>query len=357
MFPLIIMYRHSPCKKKKNYPVAQCRATRRKQIRSQCAQRWKIHPLLKKNNIPAKINSVPYFEDDVTRLQLGWAAAHPIIDPTIHTVAIYHEVTYMTSRCLFFISFSFDPYCMNERSHEQAARQSHNATNPLWKTTTLLYTALLRVHVPIHTVCAYTCVCAQACENVIVMNWIAMMQWGDHLHTSLTLGAFSILSPLFITFSSFLLTCAVRGNIHLSDSLCDPPPGLAWRGSAVNINIHIIPGSMAGTEQPWPPWIFIRDHKPEPSARLKTSPWSAFHSYPPQKPWSILSAVLVLDCFDSTSQQAQGVNNSEVKCVSCTPLTNSWRGHNKTSARIKKSSCITLLMLDNIYLRPLVVAK
>lgn len=37
----------------------------------------------------------------------------------------------------------------------------------------------------------------------------------------------------------FLLTCAVRGDISLSDRLCDPPSGLGGRRSAVNINTFL----------------------------------------------------------------------------------------------------------------------
>lgn len=67
----------------------------------------------------------------------------------------------------------------------------------------------------------------------------------DRLHPSLTLGSFAILNPFFITFPSlFLLTRAVRGDINLSDRLCDPPLGLGGRRSAVNINI--LPGFVAG---------------------------------------------------------------------------------------------------------------
>lgn len=76
----------------------------------------------------------------------------------------------------------------------------------------------------------------------------------DHLGVALTLGVLRMLHPplhyLLLLLLSFL-TCAVRGDINLSDRLCDPPCGLGGRRGAVNINI--LPGFTADTEQPRPP--------------------------------------------------------------------------------------------------------
>lgn len=82
-------------------------------------------------------------------------------------------------------------------------------------------------------------------------------------------AASSVLSSLP---SPFLLTCAVRGDINLSDNLCDPPPGLGGRRRAVNINI--LPGVAAAMEQPRPPRVLVRDPRQEymrPSRRLLTT--------------------------------------------------------------------------------------
>lgn len=69
---------------------------------------------------------------------------------------------------------------------------------------------------------------------------------GSSPRVALTLGVLRMLHPplhyllLLLSFS----TCAVRGDINLSDRLCDPPCGLGGRRGAVNINI--LPGIHGG---------------------------------------------------------------------------------------------------------------
>lgn len=138
--------------------------------------------------------------------------------------------------------------------------------------------------------------------NVNVIYWIQKKQQREIIFIRLEPWGHSpssILSSL--PSPPFLLTCAVRGDINLSDRLCDPPSGLGGRRSAVNINI--LPGFVVDTEQPWPPWIFIHYHKQKhmsPSARLKSMPSPASATLfpsPLQTKNKTVSLLLVLDCL------------------------------------------------------------
>lgn len=81
--------------------------------------------------------------------------------------------------------------------------------NPLWNRAAFLYTALLWVQLPVHTVqLVYVCECQ--------CNELNADDAADHLHTSLTPGAVSILYPFFITFSSFPFNLCRQGR-HQSD--------------------------------------------------------------------------------------------------------------------------------------------
>lgn len=96
--------------------------------------------------------------------------------------------------------------------------------------------------------------------NVNMINWMPMMQRREIILIRLKPWEHSPSSiPSSLPSPPFLLTCAVRGDINLSDRLCDPPSGLGGRRRAVNINI--LPGFATDMERPWPPWIFIHDHR------------------------------------------------------------------------------------------------
>lgn len=137
--------------------------------------------------------------------------------------------------------------------------------------------------------------------NVIVTYGIQKKQQREMIFIWLELwepSPSSILSSL--PSPPFLLTCAVRGDINLNDRLCDPPSRLGGRRSAVNINI--LPGFAADTEQPWPPWIFICYHRQKhmsPSARLKSmpSPASAALFPSPLQTNKTVCLLLGLDCL------------------------------------------------------------
>lgn len=114
----------------------------------------------------------------------------------------------------FFISFSFDPYCMTELFSSLSwigYTSKTYSTNPLWNGAALLYTTVLWVQLPEHTVWfVYVCECQ--CDELNTDEAAAR----DHLHTTLTLGAFCILYPLFITSSSFPFNLCRQGR-HQSE--------------------------------------------------------------------------------------------------------------------------------------------
>lgn len=110
------------------------------------------------------------------------------------------------------------------------------------KSSVLLYTT---VQLPVHTVrfvhaCERQC-CEVNAEEAAARDRLSYERWER--------SPAALLSSL--PFPPFLLTCAVRGDINLSDRLCDPPSRRGGRRSAVNINI--LPGFMADMEQPRPP--------------------------------------------------------------------------------------------------------
>lgn len=107
--------------------------------------------------------------------------------------------------------------------------------------------------------CIRYCV-VYVCVNVNAMNRIPMTQQQEIIFICLqpwedppSYLPSSLPSP------PFLLTCAVRGEINLSDGLCDPPPGLGRRRSTVTINT--LPGFSADMNFPRPPLVFIHDQE------------------------------------------------------------------------------------------------
>lgn len=91
-------------------------------------------------------------------------------------------------------------------------------------------------------------------ECVMSMRWIEYRWCCDKRSSSYVSNPGSILHPPSYSLPSppCLLTCAVRGDINLSDRLCDPPPRLGGR-SAVNINI--LPGVSGHGASIQPPWL------------------------------------------------------------------------------------------------------
>lgn len=83
--------------------------------------------------------------------------------------------------------------------------------NPLWNRAAFLCTTVLWVQLPLHTV-RFVYVCECECDELNTDDAAAR----DHPHTSLTLGAFSILYPLFITFYSFPFNLCRQGR-HQSE--------------------------------------------------------------------------------------------------------------------------------------------
>lgn len=201
----------------------------------------------------------------------------------------------------FFISFSFDPYCMTEFYSSLSWKgytSKTNSTNPLWNRAALHNSALGATPSTDSIVCAYMRMSTSYIEYRRSSNERSSSYDSMGVHGS-TLHPLSILSSL--PSPPFLLACAVRGDINLSDRLCDPPSRLGGRRSAVNINI--LPGFVADTEQPWPPWIFIHYHKQKhmsPSARPKSMPSPASATLfpsPLQTKNKTVSLLLVLDCL------------------------------------------------------------
>lgn len=127
------------------------------------------------------------------------------------------------------------------------------------------------------------------------MQWIEYRWWsskGSYPSISNPRSIRLLLSSLHYLLPLFLLTYAVRGDINLSDRLCDPPPGLGGRRSDVNINI------LPGFRQTWS----IRGHH-ESSAMITGG---KHRHHPKMPPWALypstkctidtVSLVLVLDC-------------------------------------------------------------
>lgn len=127
------------------------------------------------------------------------------------------------------------------------------------------------------------------------MQWIEYRWWsskGSYPSISNPRSIRLPLSSLHYLLPLFLLTYAVRGDINLSDRLCDPPPGLGGRRSDVNINI------LPGFRQTWS----IRGHH-ESSAMITGG---KHRHHPKMPPWALypstkctidtVSLVLVLDC-------------------------------------------------------------
>lgn len=170
------------------------------------------------------------------------------------------------------------------------------STNPLWNRAALLYITLLWVQLPVHIICVHVW---------MSMQWIEYRWWsskGSYPSISNPRSIRLLLSSLHYLLPLFLLTYAVRGDINLSDRLCDPPPGLGGRRSAVNINI------LPGFRQTWS----IRGHH-ESSAMITGG---KHRHHPKMPPWALypstkctidtVSLMLVLDCRTIFSPHCTG---------------------------------------------------
>lgn len=108
--------------------------------------------------------------------------------------------------------------------------------------------------------------CLCICVNVKAINRIPMMQQREIIIFLLRPRSHSSLpSP------PFLLSRAIRGEINLSDGLCDLPPGLGGRRSPVNINI--LPGFTAAVNHPRPRWVTERDRQKEITSAVSIRGW------------------------------------------------------------------------------------
>lgn len=158
------------------------------------------------------------------------------------------------------------------------------STNPLCNRAALLYTTLLWVQLPVHTVqfvyvCEHQCQCNESNTDDAAAR--------DHLHTSLTLGASSSLHPLFITFSSFPFNLCRQGRNQSEWQVVWSSSRAWWENECCQ---HEYPswtrpghGATMATMN-LHPWSLAEKHQPISMAE-KCRRFSLLHL---QKTWSIL---------------------------------------------------------------------